>query len=127
MSGEPFSKEQQLARGERRYHRKVASPKRWQAIADAKQGLCIVCGAAPPNELHHIVSRAQNGADTESNIVPLCQSCHSEVTRRNPHVVEAFVAALDGAEYAYAVEHGGEGFFERAYGLRFARPEGRAS
>ena len=127
MSGDPYPKAKQLARKERRYTRKVASPKRWQQIADAKQGPCRVCGGLPPNELHHIVSRAHGGADTESNIAPLCQECHGLVTRRIPGTVNAFVAALNDKEYAYAVQHGGEDFFERAYGLVYARPVGRAS
>jgi hypothetical protein len=42
VSGEPFPKSAQLARGARRYRRKVASPKQWQAIIAAKQGPCRV-------------------------------------------------------------------------------------
>jgi hypothetical protein len=38
----PYPKAQQLARGARRYRRKVASPKQWQAIIAAKQGPCRV-------------------------------------------------------------------------------------
>lgn len=122
MAGQPFSKEQQLARKERRYTRKVASPKRWQAIADSKQGPCRTgCGAPAPNELHHIVSRANSGADTESNIAPLCSDCHGRITRRDAPTIRSFVANLTNEEYAYAIEHGGEDFFERAYGLVYTR------
>lgn len=122
MSGDPYPKTRQLARGERRYTRKIASPKRWQAIADAKQGPCRTgCGAQGPNELHHIVSRGNSGADTESNITPLCTDCHALVTGRDGKTIRAFVANLSNEEYAYAVEHGGEDFFERAYGLVYTR------
>lgn len=121
MSGAPFSKQQQTSRSERRYKRKVASPKQWQAIAAAKQGPCRVCGEPPPNELHHIFSRAQGGSDVESNIAPLCHDCHGLITRRNQAPIKAFLSTLTDDEYAYVVEHGGEDFFERAYGLRYDR------
>lgn len=122
MTGNPYPKDRQLARGERRYTRKVASAKRWQQIADAKQGICRCCPVPPPNQLHHVVSRAHGGADTEANIVPLCDICHDQVTRRNKQACVRLVASLTDAEYAYAVEHGGEDFFERAYGLEYSRP-----
>ena len=38
----PYTKSQQLARGAKRYRRKVASPKQWQAIIAAKVGPCRV-------------------------------------------------------------------------------------
>ena len=40
---DPYPKSRQLARGERRYRRKVASAKQWQAIMAAKIGPCRVC------------------------------------------------------------------------------------
>ena len=72
----PFPKGVQLARQTKRYRRKVASPKRWQQIAEVKQGPCRVCGHPAPNQLAHLVSRAHGGSDTEANVVPLCQDCH---------------------------------------------------
>ena len=50
MTGDvtPFPKSVQLARGERRYKRKVASPKQWQAISEAKRGPCRVCSDRNP-------------------------------------------------------------------------------
>jgi hypothetical protein len=44
LSGEPDPKSRSLARGARRYRRKVASPKQWQAIIAAKRGPCRVYG-----------------------------------------------------------------------------------
>ena len=117
----PFPKTTQLARQERRYRRKVASPARWQRIADAKQGPCRVCHRSGLCELHHIVARAQGGADTESNIAPLCGTCHQLVTLRNRTACEAFVLSLDDAEYAYAVDVAGEAVWERGYGIVYAR------
>ncbi len=116
-----FSKEAQLARSGRRYHRKVASPKRWQAIFESKQGPCKSCNASPPNELHHVISRAHGGSDTESNLVPLCRECHALVTGRDQPTIRSLLVNLSNEEYSYAVEHGGENFFEVAYGLRYER------
>jgi 5-methylcytosine-specific restriction endonuclease McrA len=85
---DPFPKSKQLARGERRYRRKVASPKQWQAIIAAKGGPCRVCSDPASNgrvhgliEFHHLVSRARGGDDVAENIVPLCHDCHDAVTR----------------------------------------------
>ena len=121
MAGQPFSKEQQLARKERRYTRKVASPKRWAAIADAKQSHCRVCNAAPPNELHHLVPRGIGGSDTESNIVPLCEGCHRAVTGSDKAACAALRRSLTDAEYAYCVETLGEARFESRYPVEYRR------
>ena len=61
----PDPKARTLARGPRRYRRKVASPKQWQAIQSAKLAPCRVCaqyGASNGHihgniHLHHVVSR----------------------------------------------------------------------
>ena len=128
---DPYPKEKQLARGERRYRRKVASPKQWQAIIQAKRGPCRVCGygGRPDYELfmyggreyHHIVSRAHGGDDVADNIVPTHQSCHADVTRRFRPAVEALLGNLTDAEYAYMIERGGEDSPERAYGIEYSR------
>lgn len=120
----PDPKERALARGERRSSRQRAGTKRWQQIAEAKQGPCRVCGAPGPNQLHHIVSRAQLGADTESNISPLCAVDHAAVTRREAAACRALIESLTDEEYSYAVTKGGEDFFERAYGLTYERGGG---
>lgn len=124
----PRPKSSQLARGQRRYRRKVASPKQWQAIQAAKLGPCRVCLDPGANgrmygliQLHHLVSREDHGDDVADNIVPLCPDCHALVTRRNPLVCEVLLSRLDDAEYAYMIERGGENYAERAYGLRYTR------
>jgi hypothetical protein len=125
VSGEPLPKSSQLARGERRYRRKIASPKQWQAIIAAKNGPCRVCEGRtgtrrfPPfgAEFHHLVSRAQLGDDTEDNIVPLCSLCHAEVTGRFAPSLQALAANLSDAEYAYCIGKLGEGALERLFGV----------
>lgn len=121
MAGEPFSKTQQLARAERRYARKIASPKQWQAIAEAKQGPCRCCLGAPPNELHHLVARSLGGWDTADNIVPLCRECHSEVEARDTTACAALRYSLTDAEYSYAVDALGETRFEQRYPVKWEK------
>ncbi len=123
LSGDalPFSKETALARKERRYRRRVASPKQWQAIQEAKQGPCRCCQSPPPNELHHALSRAQGGSDVADNIVPVCSHCHRLVEARTPWACETLCASFTDAEYAFLVETAGEDVFERRYGVRYVR------
>ena len=110
-----YSKEQQLARGVRRHHRRVASPATWQRIIDAKSGPCRVCGSAGPVEFHHVVPRAIGGSDTPANIVPLCSGCHQRVTERDKDACTALRRSFTDAEYAYANEKLGEDRFEARY------------
>jgi 5-methylcytosine-specific restriction endonuclease McrA len=120
----PYPKERQLARGERRYRRKVASAKQWQRIIAAKGGPCRVCRDPASNgnlhshvHFHHLVPRAQGGDDTADNIVPLCQDCHGLATLRNPLVLEVLARSLTDGEYAYIVGKLGEGGMERLFGV----------
>ena len=113
----------------RRYRRKIASPKQWQAIVAAKLGPCRVCGAEGKNgklygliHLHHLVTRQDGGDDVADNIVPLCPFDHDRITRRDPGVGLVLMLSLTDAEYAYMVARGGEGYPERAYGLVYERP-----
>lgn len=117
----PHTKETQLARQTKRYHRKVASPKRWESIADAKQGPCRVCQAPAPNELHHLIPRSQGGSDTESNIVPLCREHHASIEARNAVDGRRLAESLTDTEYAFVVDTYGEDFFERRLGVKYER------
>lgn len=126
----PYTKEAQLARGPKRYRRKVASPKQWQAIQSAKVGPCRVCcdpgrngGAFGRIQLHHVVPRDAPyfGDDVADNIVPLCPLCHDRVTRRVWLESQELCETLTDAEYAYAVGKAGEGFAERIYGIEYER------
>jgi hypothetical protein len=124
----PRPKAVQLARGQRRYRRKVASPKQWQAIIAAKSGPCRVCRDAASNgrlhsliQLHHVVSRQDCGDDVADNIVPLCPTCHELLTLRSPVTGRLLLGCLSDAEYAYMIERGGESYPERAYGIEYRR------
>lgn len=130
----PFPKSVQLARGERRYRRKVASPKQWQAIRAAKCSReCRICGNGPSPvtggvtlESHHLIPRDRHGDDTADNIIGLCPSCHAGVELRQPHHCRLMLTRLSDAEYAYAVGKLGEGGLERLYGVEYDRGGGRS-
>jgi len=117
VAGAPYPKASQLARGERRYRRKVASPKQWQAIIEAKRGPCrlerFICEGRI--EYHHIVPRSQGGDDVEDNIAPLCTYHHANLWMPSPR--RAFAELLTDAEYAYVVGKLGESGMERLFGV----------
>ena len=115
MSGAPDPKSRTLARGERRYRRKVASPKQWQAIIAAKRGPCRVCnlrdgGLRGPHEYHHLIERdaPHFGDDVADNIVPLHQVCHEAVTAGLASARRKLGESLTDAEYAYVIGKLGE-------------------
>ncbi len=117
----PWSKEQALARGPKRPSRQIAGGKRKAQMREAKQGPCRICGKLPPNELHHLISRAQGGADSESNLVPLCLIDHAFIEARDPVAGMILASSLTDAEYAYCVDRYGEAFFERRLGIVYSR------
>lgn len=127
----PYPKEAQLARGPKRYPRKVASKKQWEALAAAKQGPCRVCGSSADNgrlhghiHLHHLVPRRAPwfGDDVAANLVPLCPDCHDRVTRLEKDTVYLLLwKGLRDDEYAYAVGKCGEDFWERCYRIEYVR------
>ena len=121
-----YTKEQQLGRGERRYRRKVASPKQWQAIRAEKCRDCRVCRTRPVDgrsviESHHLVPRDYHGDDVADNIVGLCQACHRGVELREQNHCRLMLTRLSDAEYAYAVGKLGESGFEHVYGIEYQR------
>src|SRR5689334_15180300 len=101
--------------GQKKYKaRRKAGAARWQEIRERKLGPCRVCkGESPAMQLHHLVPRAHLGADCESNLVPLCATCHDKVTRHDRSACAALRQSLTDAEYSYATEKLGETVFER--------------
>jgi len=111
LSGPPDPKSRTLARGERRYRRKVASPKQWQAIIAAKGSVCRLAKEgesrhrAEPVTYHHLVERdaPHFGDDVADNIVPLCGTDHTLVTDRHKLALYRLGESLTDAEYAYVI------------------------
>lgn len=122
---EPFPKSSQLARGERRYRRKVASPKQWAAIrAEKLDGQpCRICddvrkGAYElTRSLHHLVPRSMGGDDVADNLVATHNVCHDAVHRRDPVALQNVALTLTDGEYAYVVGKLGEGAMGRLFGV----------
>lgn len=83
----------------------------------AKNGPCRVCLRRGPNELHHLIPRSQQGADTFDNLVPLCHDCHEAVTQRRYLECAELAECLTDAEYAHVVQRLGEGALERLFGV----------
>lgn len=117
----PFPKAAQLARGPKRYRRKVASAKQWEALWAAKRGPCRVCKVRDTVDPHHIVWREDRGDDIAANIAPVCRKDHEALHRRAPAIARLFLASLTDAEYAYMVERGGDDYAARVYGIEYAR------
>lgn len=120
----PYTKEQQLgASRKKKYRRRVASPKQWEAIRAEKLTECRLCGEPRQGELqlHHIVPRTAPwfGGDDPDNLVPLDAIRHDAITRRVPQDCRDLLSSLTDAEYAYAIATAGEDFFERYYRVEF--------
>jgi 5-methylcytosine-specific restriction protein A len=57
---------------------------RWQkrrGIFLRQHPLCAQC-SAPATDVDHITPKRQGGSDDESNLQPLCATCHSRKTNR---------------------------------------------
>ena len=121
---EPYPKTRQLARGERRHLRKLASRKEWDKIVAEKRGQCLICerlGVRPVSaymEWHHLVPRARGGDDVAANIVPLCSLHHHDVTVNNPHALEALHLMLNESERSYCADKMGPEWARRLFGVK---------
>jgi hypothetical protein len=51
----------------------------------------------------------------------LCSADHAQIEVRDPIAGQRLAESLTDAEYAYAVEHFGESFFERRLGVVYTR------
>ena len=142
-AAQPYTKEMQLGGTPKRYRRTIAGRKRWEAIIADKAGPCRICGNGENGRVesritfHHVVPRSSPwfGDDVPDNLVPVCLGCHDLIERRgeimlggrrgiarrrHPIAVELVVSLTD-AEYAYAIQRGGEAFWERCYGITYSR------
>jgi len=66
--------------------------RRWHEIRDlyiSKHPLCARCLEAghlvPAEEVHHIRPLADGGDNSDENLMSLCKSCHSSITRTADH------------------------------------------
>ena len=50
-----------------------------EAIFDAQDGKCLLCGNRSIDHYHHIANKHENGSDTLANIAGLCDRCHDKV------------------------------------------------
>ena len=117
----PYPKEAQLARGPKRYPRKVATKKGWERITAQKMGPCRVCVSREHVQLHHLVFRGHFGDDLADNIVPVCDLCHQALHERRAQIARLLLTRLSDAEYSYMVTRGGEDYAERTYGIEYGR------
>jgi len=63
--------------------------KRWQAIRRSylkRHPLCVECAkgnkVVRAEDVHHIISLADGGTHEDENLMALCHSCHSKITKR---------------------------------------------
>lgn len=62
--------------------RRLHIPENTKRVVRQRDGFrCVVCGRIPC-QYHHIISHAQDGPDTEHNLVLLCVRCHDDVTHK---------------------------------------------
>lgn len=57
--------------------------RRAQRVMRQHDGICHVCGRPGADEVDHVVSLEQGGADSETNLRPIhARPCHAEKTQR---------------------------------------------
>ena len=97
--------------------RHKATAYEWVTIRFGFSGdpMCRMCASERWTELHHIVSRAQSGDDTASNLIPLCADCHRGVTENRVPYLMLLRWALTPAQRLYCVERKGVGWLDRRY------------
>lgn len=120
----PYPKAVQLAHyRQKKYRRKVASRKQWEALRAEKGSSCRVCGTTNPAllHLHHLVRRWDRGDDVAANLVPVCGDCHGRIHLRVPGYALTLLSRLEDVEYAYMIQRGGEDYPERVYGISYER------
>ena len=117
---EPYPKSRQLARGQKRPKRQIATAKQRKEIMEAKAGPCRLWSSlhcAPQHELHHLVPRSLGGDDVADNLVPLCMIHHKGVTERIPVYLHVLADSLTDDEKHYITTKLGEAGLERLFGV----------
>lgn len=55
----------------------------WRALSHAvvqRDGACVECGSTRYLAAHHVIPRAEGGADHPANLTTLCASCHGRAS-----------------------------------------------
>lgn len=124
----PYPKAIQTATRTKKHRRPRATSGKWAGIAAEKNGPCVICKTAGPNDLHHIMPRDRGGVDEAWNIAPLCRHDHQLIELRDHPTCVAFVRALwergtagprggVSDEYSAVTDVYGEDVWERVYGV----------
>ena len=54
----------------------------WNAIMDANNSACVVCGSTQDIAIDHIFPLSKGGSNTIDNVQPLCRRCNSRKGNR---------------------------------------------
>lgn len=65
-------------------NRKHLSPADRETLAQMYGTKCYVCGREEEIEWHHVKPLWMGGEDTFENMIPVCYTCHKELSRRTP-------------------------------------------
>jgi hypothetical protein len=49
--------------------------------------ICVACGSHDDLQHHHLVTRAEDGSDDETNLITLCHGCHAKLHERQTNGV----------------------------------------
>lgn len=61
--------------------RRVVGWRQLSATVVERDGSCRDCGSTHFLAAHHVIPRAEGGADHPANLVTLCARCHAQVER----------------------------------------------
>jgi 5-methylcytosine-specific restriction endonuclease McrA len=107
--------------------RKKATKEGWGALVVQLPSHCQLCGSIGITvdfrwiglSVHHVVSRAQGGADVIENFAVLCGhgtvGCHSDVEHHRKQARERLRRKLTDEQLAYIVSTKGSAWLDRSY------------
>lgn len=79
----------------------------WQAVLDAHDGKCALCGTDEHIAIDHILPLSKGGTNTEDNVQPLCRSCNASKGNRTMEWAISRLAARKAAASAANGRRGG--------------------
>ena len=69
----------------------------WEHMARVKALPCVICGAAPPSQAHHVTGDKMPRSDWR--VIPLCYSCHQGP--QGYHAAKRSWVARNGPDYSH--------------------------